>query len=153
MAYDTGSSNNYGDIHLSGNARTHLGNTYNYGVNEDQQILQAILQSLHYPEMGRRGFDVSDAKADTFEWLFEDDGSQTSQSSKDSGWDETGSAKSEGKREEEKQLDEAERDLDTRNPADPFERNGRHSMATKLRCWLKDEGDRVFWITGKPGSG
>jgi len=119
VAYQSIPANIYSNVHVGDGGRSHLGNSYNFGPTEDQQILQAILQSLHYPEMGRRGLDVSDAKADTFEWLFEEGGSETSHSFEDSGLDET----------------------------------ERRSMATKLRCWLKNDGDSVFWITGKPGSG
>jgi hypothetical protein len=34
-----------------------------------------------------------------------------------------------------------------------YERERRNEMAMDLRRWLKDDGDRVFWVTGKPGSG
>ena len=71
MAYPTGPGNTYRNVHVSAGAVSHLGNSYIYGPTEDQQILQAILQSLRYPEMGQRGRDVPDAGADTFEWLFE----------------------------------------------------------------------------------
>ena len=108
MAYPSVSDNVYSNFHVHDGARAHVGNSYSYGPTEDQQILQSILQSLHYPEMGQRGRDVSDSKAGTFEWLFEDCDGQTSH---------------------------------------------RENLAMGLRCWLKNDRDSVFWVTGKPGSG
>ena len=108
MAYPSVSGNVYSNFHVHDGARAHVGNSYSYGPTEDQQILQSILQSLHYPEMGQRGRDVSDSKAGTFEWLFEDCDGQTSH---------------------------------------------RENLAMGLRCWLKNDRDSVFWVTGKPGSG
>lgn len=127
MAYPFVSGNVYSNFHVHDSARAHVGNSYSYGPTEDQQILQSILQSLHYPEMGQRSRDVSDSKAGTFEWLFEDRDDQTSHISNKSDRDDAGKYS--------------------------YEQRRRNDLAMELRCWLKDDRDSVFWVTGKPGSG
>ena len=172
MAYPCGPANIYSNVHTDGVA--HLGNSYNFGPTEDQQILQAILQSLHYPEIGQRGRDVPDAGVDTFEWLFEEDGSQTSHVSDKSDRDETGSIGGgseseettgilgddgrahnidENQQEQKDMPGEEDDDLDLTSSYYSYERERRDDMAVNLRSWLKDDGDSVFWVTGKPGSG
>jgi hypothetical protein len=80
--------NVYSHVHVAAGGRSHLGNSYNFGPTEDQQILQSILQSLHYPGMGQRGSDVPEAGTDTFEWLFEDGGRRLFHDSEESDEDE-----------------------------------------------------------------
>lgn len=127
MAYPSVSGNVYSNFHVHDGARAHVGNSYSYGPTEDQQILQSILQSLHYPEMGQRGRDVSDSKAGTFEWLFEDCDGQTSRISNKSDRDDAGNYS--------------------------HKQRQRNALAMDIRYWLKDDRDSVFWVTGKPGSG
>ena len=127
MAYPSISGNVYSNFHVHDGARAHVGNSYSYGPTEDQQILQSILQSMHYPEMGQRGRDVSDSKAGTFEWLFEDCDGQTSHISNKSDRDDAGIY--------------------------AYKQRERNDLAMGLRRWLKDDRDSVFWVTGKPGSG
>jgi hypothetical protein len=211
--------NVYSHVNVAAGGRSHLGNSYNFGPTEDQQILQSILQSLYYPEMGQRGRDVPDAGAGTFKWLFEDGGSQTSHSPDGSEGDvirgekelekeeeegegeegeeeeddeEKGKEEDDDDEEEEEERDEEsdqaepgqeergqeesvqeesdqeetnqggtdqadtnskESDLAPAYPTYSHDRELRGEMARDLRRWLKGDGDSVFWVTGKPGSG
>jgi hypothetical protein len=154
--------NVYSHVHVAAGGRSHLGNSYNIGPTEDQQILQSILQSLHYPEMGQRGSDVPEAGTDTFEWLFEDGGRRLFHDSEESDEDEQEYVN------DERQSDEGEAHdqegweemilwelshVESTCSEDQYERGERGEIAAKLRSWLKDDGDNVFWVTGKPGSG
>ncbi|KAM0693988.1 hypothetical protein Q7P36_006114 [Cladosporium allicinum] len=174
MAYPSVSGNVYSNFHVHDGARAHVGNSYSYGPTEDQQILQSILQSLHYPEMGQRGRDVSDSKAGTFEWLFEDLDDQTSHISNKSDRDDAGAVDVEGGGDEgsepseddalahdinenrdgqEDMFEEEESDSDSIYSDYSYAQRERNDLAMGLRCWLKDDRDSVFWVTGKPGSG
>jgi hypothetical protein len=173
-AQPCGPGNVYSHVNVAAGGRSHLGNSYNFGPTEDQQILQSILQSLHYPEMGQRGRGVSDAHAGTFEWLFEDCGGHASHSSEESHRDDAGSVADRGRsnkgmepsrdevsvrtigedRDERKDETEEERSgFRSTHPSHSYKRDRRNEMAMNLRRWLKDDGDREFWVTGKPGSG
>jgi hypothetical protein len=166
--------NVYSHVHVAAGGRSHLGNSYNFGPTEDQQILQSILQSLHYPEMGQRGRGVSDPGADTFEWLFEDCDGQASHGSEKSHRGDAGSVDGKGRsdkgmelsgdealvrnigesrNEQEGKTEEEGRALHPTHPKQSYELGGRSEMAMTLRHWLKNDEDRVFWVTGKPGSG
>jgi hypothetical protein len=174
MAYPPVSGNVYSNFHVHDGARAHVGNSYSYGPTEDQQILQSILQSLHYPEMGQRGRDVSDSKAGTFEWLFEDRDDKTSHISNKSDRDDAGAVDVEGGGDEgsepseddalahdinenrdgqEDMFEEEESNSDSIYPDYSYAQRERNDLAMGLRCWLKDDRDNVFWVTGKPGSG
>lgn len=162
VAYPSAPSNIYSHVHISAGGRSHLGNSYNYGPTEDQQILQSVLQSLYYPEMGQRGRDVPDAGADTFEWLFEDYDSQTSQESLNSDEceqehvdDERQSDEEESYEQEQREDQSEDKSEDESDVESTYSQNHseRDDIATKLRSWLKDDGDSAFWVTGKPGSG
>jgi hypothetical protein len=157
--YPSAPGNFYSHIHVGAGGRSHLGNVYNYGPTEDQQILQSILQSLHYPEMGQRGTDVPDAGTDTFEWLFEDYARQPFHDS-----DESDEYEQEYP-DDEIQCDDGETpgqerwettsegELSGVESTYSEDQSGRDDIAVKLRSWLKDDGDSVYWVTGKPGSG
>jgi hypothetical protein len=174
MAYPSVPGNVYSNFHVHDGARAHVGNSYSYGPTEDQQILQSILQSLHYPEMGQRGRDVSDSKAGTFEWLFEDRDDQTSHISNKSDRDDAGAVDVEGGGDEgsepseddalahdinenrdgqEDMFEEEESESDSIYSDYSYVQRERNDLAMGLRCWLKDDRDSVFWVTGKPGSG
>ena len=159
IACTSAPGNVYSNVHVGAGGRSHLGNNYNYGPTEDQQILHSILQSLHYPEMGQRGSDVPDAGTDTFEWLFGDYGRQPSHDSDESDEYEREFMDDEEESNERNAYDQEERedtsgedlsDIESTYSEDQCERD---DIAVKLRSWLKDDGDNVFWITGKPGSG
>lgn len=174
MAYPSVSGNVYSNFHVHDGARAHVGNSYSYGPTEDQQILQSILQSLHYPEMGQRGRDVSDSKAGTFEWLFEDRDGQTSHVSTKFDRDDAGTVDVEGGGDEESEPSEddalahnnnenrdgqEDKTEEEESDSDPicsdysYTQRERNDLAMGLRRWLKDDRDSVFWVTGKPGSG
>jgi len=158
-AYTSVPGNVYSNVHVGAGGRSHLGNSYNYGPTEDQQILHSILQSLHYPEMGQRGSDVPDAGADTFEWLFGEYGRQPSHDSDESDKYEQEFVDDEGQSMKKDAYDEEEREYTSEEDLSDVEstysedQSERDDIAVKLRSWLKDDGDNVFWVTGKPGSG
>lgn len=52
VATKSGSGNVYHDVRITGDGRAHLGNNYNYGPSEDEKILESVIASLYYPEMG-----------------------------------------------------------------------------------------------------
>jgi hypothetical protein len=165
--------NVYSHVHVAAGGRSHLGNSYNFGPTEDQQILQSILQSLRYPEMGQRGRGVSEASADTFEWLFEDCDGQASHGSENYYRGDAGSVDGKGRsdkgmelsgdealvrnigesRNEQGKTEEEGRALHPTHPTQSYELERRSEMAMTLRHWLKNDGDCLFWVTGKPGSG
>jgi hypothetical protein len=121
--------------------------------------------------MGQRGQNVSNAGADTFEWLFEDGGDQASHNPDNSHPDATGPVVGEGGSEEwvelpgddafvcsfdedhDEQKDKTEKEEQPTYSAHSYELKIENRMAMDLRCWLKDDGKSVFWVTGKPDSG
>lgn len=139
MAHASGSGNVWSGIDIKGNAKVQLGNSYHYGSSQDEKILSAIFESLHYPEMGQRGREVPDAGHQTFEWLFEETGQETSSVH---------------------EFDEYSNESDDYSAHVFSERSceaeqlERSACAEKLRTWLKaDDSNNIFWVTGKPGSG
>jgi hypothetical protein len=155
MAYPSVPGNFYSHVHVHGDARAQLGNSYSYGPTEDQQILQSILQSLYYPEMGQRGSDVPDAGTNTFKWLFKDGKRQPLHDSDESDEYEQENVDDERRSEEEETHDQeaSEGELSDLESTYSEDQSERDDIAAKLRSWLKDDGGSVFWVTGKPGSG
>lgn len=92
-------------------------------------MLESILESLYYPEMKTRSRNVSDAGTDTFEWIYEEATRRRH--------DEKGNQRYSGRWESAYEEDQV----------------ARSGFATNFRNWLEAADDRVFWITGKPGSG
>lgn len=92
-------------------------------------MLESILESLYYPEMKTRSRNVSDAGTDTFEWIYEE---------------------ATRRRHDEKGNQRYSRRWESAYEEDQVARSG---FATNFRNWLEAADDRVFWITGKPGSG
>jgi hypothetical protein len=167
-AHSSVPGNVYSHVNVAAGGRSHLGNCYNFGPTEDQQILQSILQSLYYPEMGQRGRDVPDAGAGTFEWLFEDFDSPTSRDSNEYGQDEAGLMGNIGEVDEKaEEVDDGENEQDVNQDQQVAERmddeedearfeywerrrkkeqHERNRMTAQLRYWLKTDGDAVFWV-------
>lgn len=137
MAHASGSGNVWSGIDINGNAKVQLGNSYHYGSSQDEKILSAILDKLRYPEMGQRGHEVPAAGAKTFEWLFDEtDQEPLSVHEYHSNGSDGHSVKIYPGR------------------ACKAEQPEKRTYAERLRTWLKaDDSSKMFWITGKPGSG
>lgn len=150
------SSRSYQHIQIGGDARAHLGDNHYHGASEDRQILDAVLASLYYPEMGGRSGDVPDAGTDTFDWIFEDGGALniTNDKSRDlcNDIDERDALSSNFLLGEYNDID-AFRYLSRSEDYWSWVLERRKLHTARIQDWLSSNNDKILWITGKPGSG
>lgn len=122
---DVRGGHTYHETQISDNARVHLGDVHNYDLARDEKIKESILQSLRFEGWGERCRAIPEAGHRTFRWLFNTEGSDASSETSDYPHNTTS------------ELSEP-----------------REDVGAELRSWLSGESERkVFWITGKPGSG
>ena len=59
----------YQGVHVSGD-RVHLGDVYHYEPSSEERALDAVLESLSFPEMYHRRDVLHEAHEGTFNWTF-----------------------------------------------------------------------------------
>ncbi|KAI3549389.1 hypothetical protein CSPX01_02497 [Colletotrichum filicis] len=110
-----------------------------------EQAYQQLLKSLKYPGMNERRNQISESHPRTFRWIFSDSKSKYSTEGNSSAYSdepvnvETSSIRSDEPHELSEGSDGASNSVS--RPWDSFV------------DWLKDDTQKTYWISGKPGSG
>lgn len=66
------------EISISGNASVHIGDQYFLGKDAEQDAIDTLTRSLHFPEILRRYENIREQHNGTYEWIFRSDGTTSS---------------------------------------------------------------------------
>lgn len=131
-------------------------NVQNQAKETAELLRERLLSSLKFPAMNERRNQILDVPEGSFEAIFTT--CSTDNQSSDSSWTEDDSDTNGFRNDDSQQIPDSNSNIGIRSTgsASVNRQNVRHTHlegdSTKFISWLKSD-ERLFWITGKPGSG